>query len=104
MSMVTATDLMKHCHDFLTLLCAENRRTIISSLSLSALHLCAFSLCPFYLLSSNPLSFLDSASSLPAGFADIPTGPSCPYIVRRGLLGTAVVPVPQKEPGPEETD
>ncbi|XP_062281959.1 centromere protein F isoform X2 [Scomber scombrus] len=38
------------------------------------------------------------------GFADIPTGPSCPYIVRRGLLGTAVVPVPQKEPGPEETD
>lgn len=26
----------------------------------------------------------------PAGFADIPSGPSCPYIVRRGLLGTVV--------------
>lgn len=38
------------------------------------------------------------------GFADIPTGPSCPYIVRRGLLGTAVVPAPQKDPGQEETD
>ncbi|XP_077434331.1 uncharacterized protein LOC144059251 [Vanacampus margaritifer] len=39
------------------------------------------------------------------GFADIPTGPSCPYIVRRGLLGTAVVPVTQKEINPEdETD
>lgn len=24
------------------------------------------------------------------GFADIPSGPSCPYIVRRGLLGTVV--------------
>ncbi|XP_061690821.1 centromere protein F isoform X2 [Syngnathoides biaculeatus] len=39
------------------------------------------------------------------GFADIPSGPSCPYIVRRGLLGTAVVPVTQKEGVPEdETD
>ncbi|KAM7000008.1 uncharacterized protein LKV04_004982 [Tautogolabrus adspersus] len=39
------------------------------------------------------------------GFADIPSGPSCPYIVRRGLLGTTVVPAPQKEPGQsEETD
>nr|XP_057916009.1 centromere protein F [Doryrhamphus excisus] len=39
------------------------------------------------------------------GFADIPTGPSCPYIVRRGLLGTVVVPVTQKEASPEdETD
>ncbi|XP_061541517.1 centromere protein F [Phycodurus eques] len=39
------------------------------------------------------------------GFADIPTGPSCPYIVRRGLLGTVVVPVTQKEANPEdETD
>lgn len=36
------------------------------------------------------------------GFADIPTGPSCPYIVRRGLLGTAVVPGPQKPPDQEE--
>ncbi|XP_077589119.1 uncharacterized protein LOC144207498 isoform X2 [Stigmatopora nigra] len=39
------------------------------------------------------------------GFADIPTGPSCPYIVRRGLLGTAVVPIIPKEANPEdETD
>ncbi|XP_061786324.1 uncharacterized protein [Nerophis lumbriciformis] len=38
------------------------------------------------------------------GFADIPTGPSCPYIVRRGLLGTAVVPVTQKMNPEEETD
>ncbi|CAJ1058740.1 centromere protein F [Xyrichtys novacula] len=38
------------------------------------------------------------------GFADIPSGPSCPYIVRRGLLGTSVVPAPQKGPEQEETD
>lgn len=39
------------------------------------------------------------------GFADIPTGPSCPYIVRRGLLGTTVVPAQQNDPGQvEETD
>ncbi|XP_074530127.1 uncharacterized protein LOC141793375 [Halichoeres trimaculatus] len=38
------------------------------------------------------------------GFADIPTGPSCPYIVRRGLLGTTVVPAPQKDTTQEETD
>nr|XP_019958536.1 PREDICTED: centromere protein F-like [Paralichthys olivaceus] len=36
------------------------------------------------------------------GFADIPSGPSCPYIVRRGLLGTSVVPVLQKDLGQEE--
>ncbi|XP_032383843.1 centromere protein F isoform X1 [Etheostoma spectabile] len=36
------------------------------------------------------------------GFADIPSGPSCPYIVRRGLLGTSVVPVPPKDPRQEE--
>ncbi|XP_039975503.1 trichohyalin isoform X2 [Xiphias gladius] len=36
------------------------------------------------------------------GFADIPSGPSCPYIVRRGLLGTTVVPIPQKDMGQEE--
>ncbi|XP_062249682.1 centromere protein F isoform X3 [Platichthys flesus] len=36
------------------------------------------------------------------GFADIPSGPSCPYIVRRGLLGTSAVPVPQKALGQEE--
>lgn len=38
------------------------------------------------------------------GFADIPTGPSCPYIVRRGLLGTTVVPAANKDTGDEETD
>ncbi|XP_017263922.1 centromere protein F isoform X2 [Kryptolebias marmoratus] len=38
------------------------------------------------------------------GFADIPSGPSCPYIVRRGLLGTAAVPMSQKEKEDEETD
>ncbi|XP_073342824.1 uncharacterized protein [Pagrus major] len=38
------------------------------------------------------------------GFADIPSGPSCPYIVRRGLLGTSVVPAPQKNQKQEETD
>ncbi|XP_008418678.1 centromere protein F [Poecilia reticulata] len=38
------------------------------------------------------------------GFADIPTGTSCPYIVRRGLLGT-VQPLSKKEPREdEETD
>ncbi|XP_046878739.1 centromere protein F [Hypomesus transpacificus] len=36
------------------------------------------------------------------GFADIPSGPACPYIVRRGLLGTPAVPLPPKEPGPKE--
>ncbi|KAJ4946234.1 hypothetical protein JOQ06_023902 [Pogonophryne albipinna] len=36
------------------------------------------------------------------GFADIPSGPSCPYIVRRGLLGTSVVPAPQKDRRQEE--
>ncbi|XP_047440981.1 centromere protein F [Mugil cephalus] len=36
------------------------------------------------------------------GFADIPSGPSCPYIVRRGLLGTTVVPVSQKNTKEEE--
>nr|XP_046262160.1 centromere protein F isoform X2 [Scatophagus argus] len=38
------------------------------------------------------------------GFADIPSGPSCPYIVRRGLLGTSVVPGPQKKQEQEEMD
>ncbi|XP_022615861.1 centromere protein F-like [Seriola dumerili] len=36
------------------------------------------------------------------GFADIPSGASCPYIVRRGLLGTTVVPAPQKDLRQEE--
>ncbi|XP_029917597.1 centromere protein F isoform X2 [Myripristis murdjan] len=39
------------------------------------------------------------------GFADIPSGPSCPYIVRRALLGTSAVPLPQRDPAQsEETD
>ncbi|XP_008302457.1 centromere protein F isoform X2 [Stegastes partitus] len=38
------------------------------------------------------------------GFADIPSGPSCPYIVRRGLLGTTVVPASPKDPGEEEDE
>ncbi|XP_037636203.1 centromere protein F isoform X2 [Sebastes umbrosus] len=38
------------------------------------------------------------------GFADIPSGPSCPYIVRRGLLGTTAVPVPQKDTKQEEEE
>ncbi|XP_014068425.2 trichohyalin isoform X1 [Salmo salar] len=33
------------------------------------------------------------------GFADIPSGPACPYIVRRGLLGTDAMPLPQRDPG-----
>lgn len=51
-----------------------------------------------------PVTLFASSPSPPAGFADIPTGPSCPYIVRRGLLGTAVVPVLPKDPGQDETD
>ncbi|CAL8268765.1 unnamed protein product [Boreogadus saida] len=39
------------------------------------------------------------------GFADIPSGNSCPYIVRRGLLGTPAVPLPPTDTPPrEETD
>ncbi|KAM9740399.1 uncharacterized protein ACNS7B_011852 isoform 1-T1 [Menidia menidia] len=38
------------------------------------------------------------------GFADIPSGPSCPYIVRRGLLGTVVVPRSQKDRQKEEEE
>ncbi|XP_036799103.1 uncharacterized protein si:dkeyp-115e12.6 [Oncorhynchus mykiss] len=36
------------------------------------------------------------------GFADIPSGLGCPYIVRRGLLGTAAMPRPQRDPGQRE--
>ncbi|KAI4893697.1 hypothetical protein NFI96_000597 [Prochilodus magdalenae] len=32
------------------------------------------------------------------GFADIPTGPACPYVLRRGLLGTDALPVSLREP------
>ncbi|XP_063045986.1 centromere protein F [Engraulis encrasicolus] len=34
------------------------------------------------------------------GFADIPSGAACPYVLRRGLLGTPAVPLPTpEEPG-----
>uniref|UniRef100_A0A674CKY9 Si:dkeyp-115e12.6 n=1 Tax=Salmo trutta TaxID=8032 RepID=A0A674CKY9_SALTR len=36
------------------------------------------------------------------GFADIPSGPACPYIVRRGLLGTDAMPLPRRDPGQRE--
>uniref|UniRef100_A0A4W5KU31 Si:dkeyp-115e12.6 n=1 Tax=Hucho hucho TaxID=62062 RepID=A0A4W5KU31_9TELE len=36
------------------------------------------------------------------GFADIPSGLGCPYIVRRGLLGTAAMPRPQRDPSQRE--
>ncbi|XP_078516641.1 uncharacterized protein LOC144781595 isoform X2 [Lissotriton helveticus] len=29
------------------------------------------------------------------GFADIPTGPACPYVLRRGLLGSAIAAIPK---------
>ncbi|XP_067313124.1 centromere protein F isoform X2 [Pseudorasbora parva] len=38
------------------------------------------------------------------GFADIPSGPACPYVLRRGLLGTDAVPLPRREAPPEEED
>ncbi|XP_052005174.1 centromere protein F-like [Xyrauchen texanus] len=38
------------------------------------------------------------------GFADIPSGPACPYVLRRGLLGTDAMPLPRREATPEEED
>ncbi|XP_073676653.1 uncharacterized protein [Garra rufa] len=38
------------------------------------------------------------------GFADIPSGPACPYVLRRGLLGTDAMPLPRKEATPQEED
>ncbi|MBN3302403.1 CENPF protein, partial [Amia calva] len=44
------------------------------------------------------------------GFADIPSGPACPYVLRRGLLGTATLPslqppsAPAKDREPPPTD
>lgn len=38
------------------------------------------------------------------GFADIPSGPACPYVLRRGLLGTAAMPLPLKEATPQDED
>lgn len=35
--------------------------------------------------------------SVSVGFADIPSGPACPYVLRRGLLGTSAVPLPERE-------
>ncbi|KAI5620637.1 centromere protein F-like isoform X1, partial [Silurus asotus] len=31
------------------------------------------------------------------GFADIPSGPACPYVLRRGLLGTDALPISLRE-------
>ncbi|XP_051505760.1 centromere protein F-like isoform X2 [Myxocyprinus asiaticus] len=36
------------------------------------------------------------------GFADIPSGPACPYVLRRGLLGTDAMPLPRREATPQE--
>ncbi|XDV37668.1 hypothetical protein PO909_007233 [Leuciscus waleckii] len=38
------------------------------------------------------------------GFADIPSGPACPYVLRRGLLGTDALPLPRREATPREKD
>ncbi|XP_059377938.1 centromere protein F-like [Carassius carassius] len=38
------------------------------------------------------------------GFADIPSGPACPYVLRRGLLGTDAVPLPRRDATPQEDD
>lgn len=38
------------------------------------------------------------------GFADIPSGPACPYVLRRGLLGTDALPRSLREPPKEEED
>lgn len=76
---------------------------ISSSCALDVLFIFVLSHFELHLLSPNPLIYSSvSSSSRPAGFADIPSGPSCPYIVRRGLLGTTVVPVSQKASGQEE--
>ncbi|XP_026991402.2 centromere protein F isoform X2 [Tachysurus fulvidraco] len=38
------------------------------------------------------------------GFADIPSGPACPYVLRRGLLGTDALPISIREPPVSEAD
>ncbi|MCJ8734176.1 hypothetical protein PDJAM_G00232300 [Pangasius djambal] len=38
------------------------------------------------------------------GFADIPSGPACPYVLRRGLLGTGALPISLGEPPLTETE
>ncbi|XP_053361917.1 centromere protein F [Clarias gariepinus] len=39
------------------------------------------------------------------GFADIPSGPACPYVLRRGLLGTDALPISLREsPLPEDEE
>ncbi|XP_061091210.1 centromere protein F [Conger conger] len=38
------------------------------------------------------------------GFADIPSGPACPYVLRRGLLGTDALPLPLREQPEEEQE
>ncbi|XP_069501241.1 early endosome antigen 1-like [Ambystoma mexicanum] len=32
------------------------------------------------------------------GFADIPSGPACPYVLRRGLLGSSLLAAPKQSP------
>ncbi|XP_058252964.1 centromere protein F isoform X1 [Hemibagrus wyckioides] len=38
------------------------------------------------------------------GFADIPSGPACPYVLRRGLLGTDALPISIRESPLTEAD
>ncbi|XP_048884337.1 centromere protein F [Brienomyrus brachyistius] len=38
------------------------------------------------------------------GFADIPSGPACPYVLRRGLLGTNAMPLPLREQAESEEE
>lgn len=38
------------------------------------------------------------------GFADIPSGPACPYVLRRGLLGTDALPLSLRETLREEEE
>ncbi|XP_064425742.1 centromere protein F-like [Latimeria chalumnae] len=38
------------------------------------------------------------------GFADIPSGPSCPYVLRRGLLGTVMKDKLSEDPGKSMSD
>lgn len=50
------------------------------------------------------LLMFEISSFLSIGFADIPSGPACPYVLRRGLLGTDAMPLPLKEAKPQEED
>lgn len=54
---------------------------------------------PGLLSASRRRNLACSRLSPAAGFADIPAGPSCPYVLRRGILGSA--PVAQLAPRAE---